>query len=429
MDKKRTYSFSLEKKLVLGIGALSTVTYGTSAFFIFVLSDYATHIIPHWMFTLLTLVLGVLWSCIFGWMVARWISKPIVELEQAAARASAGDLRVEIKEPKSDDEIAALSHSFALMITNLRTMIKDIDLSSEHAAKSVNELTAASEQAAVQIEQISVTMDQIARGAESQARHTKTMAESVEAAGELSREANEYAEHSRKLSQQMLTTLTESSKVVESLVEGMHKLAKENQHSIQTVRRLEQNAAQIGSITRVVSELAGQTNLLALNASIEAARAGEHGKGFAVVADEVRQLADESGKAAANITALIEQMQREVANAVKQIEEQVTIADAESERGEQTTEALRNIAGSVHEVVASVEHIASIIEKQSENMKVMMQDARNVAKVANETSHGAEVIYQATQDQTAFMEEVAAAGQVLRTQSEQLKEHVAKFQI
>ncbi|CEH30716.1 hypothetical protein AM501_00940 [Aneurinibacillus migulanus] len=429
MEGKPAYSFGLVKKLVLGISGLSAVTYGTSAFFIFVISDYVTHIIPDWLFTLLTLVLGVIWSGIFGWIIARWLVKPIVELEQAASRASAGDLRVEIREMDSGDEIAALSRSFARMINNLRTMIQDINYSSEHAAASVTELTVASDEAATQIEQISVTMEQIAHGAENQARHTRTMVESVEAADELCREATDYAENSRQLSKQMIATLTESGKVVQSLVEGMHKLAQENEHSIATVRRLEQNAEQVGNITRVVSELAGQTNLLALNASIEAARAGEHGKGFAVVADEVRQLADESGKAASNITTLIEQMQREVTSAVKQIQEQVIIADTESKRGEQTTQALRNISGSVHEVVDAVERIASLIERQSESMKVMMRDARDVAQVAHETARGAEVISQAAQEQTAFMEEVAAAGQVLRTQSEQLKEYVSKFQL
>lgn len=429
MNNKPTHSFGLVKKLVLGISGLSAVTYGTSGFFIFVISDYVTHIIPYWLFILLTLGLGVFWSGVFGWLIARWIVKPIVELEQAASRASAGDLRVDIGELKSGDEIAALSRSFALMISNLRAMINDINQSSEHAAASVSELTVASDEAALQIEQISVTMDQITQGAENQARHTEAMVESVEAVGELSREAAEHAESSRNLSRQMLTTLAESGKVVESLVEGMHKLAQENEQSIETVRRLEQNAAQIGSITRVVSELADQTNLLALNASIEAARAGEHGKGFAVVADEVRQLADESGKAASNITALIEQMQREVTGAVRQIQGQVIIADTESKRGEQTMQALRNISSSVHEVVASVERIAALIERQSESMKVMMKDARDVARVAHETSRGAEIVSQAAQEQTAFMEEVAAAGQVLRTQSEQLKEYVSKFQL
>ncbi|WP_047150776.1 methyl-accepting chemotaxis protein [Aneurinibacillus tyrosinisolvens] len=429
MNKKARYPMSLQRKLVIGISGLSAVTYGTSAFFIFVLGKYVTSFMPSWLFTMLTLMMGVFWSGVFGWLVARWISRPIVELEEAAYLASKGDLRSEVKVPGSRDEIQALAQSFAAMIGNLRTMIKDINHSSEHAVQSVAELTQASGQAAVQIEQISVTMDQIARGADNQAGHTNTMVESLESLGELGNEVNHHVENSRRLSGQMLTTLQESGKVVASLVQGMHSLAEENQHSIEAVKRLEENAGQIGNITRVVSELAGQTNLLALNASIEAARAGEHGRGFAVVADEVRQLADESGKAAASINGLIEQMQREVANAVHQISEQVAIADTESKRGEETTKALVNIANSVDEVVASVENIASLIGRQLESMRVAMQDARDVAGVAAETSKGAEIVSLAAQEQTAFMQEVAAAGQVLRDQSEQLKGYVSKFQV
>lgn len=429
MGKPNASRFGLEKKLVIGIALLSLVTYSTSALFIFFLQDYVTNYMPSWLFTLLTLLLGVFWSGVFGFGVARWITKPIVELEQVASRAAEGDLRGEVRVPDSQDEIAALTRSFAKMIASLRGMITDINQSAEHAAAGVEELTEASEQAAIQIEQISVTMDQIARGADQQVTYTDTMVRSVSQTERLSQEASEYAGQSRDLSHRMLSTLGTSSQVVSSLVNGMHRLAEENQHSIETVRRLEENAKQIGAITQVVSELAGQTNLLALNASIEAARAGEHGRGFAVVADEVRNLADESGRAASSITELIEMMQKEVGSVVSQIHEQVAIADMESKRGEETTKALHEIEQSVREVVAAVEQIAELIVRQTTSMQVMMRNADDVARVAREASQGSEVIAHAAQEQTAFMEEVAAAGQVLRGQSEQLKEYVARFRI
>ena len=62
----------------------------------------------------------------------------------------------------------------------------------------------------------------------------------------------------------------------------------------------------IGEKTKVINDIVFQTKLLSFNASVEAARAGEQGKGFAVVADEVGKLAEMSGKASQEITAMLE---------------------------------------------------------------------------------------------------------------------------
>ncbi|WP_339060872.1 methyl-accepting chemotaxis protein [Tepidibacillus marianensis] len=425
---ERRYQFGLTRKFVLGIVALSTVTYGFSAFVILGLKNYVSFLSYNW-FVIGTLFLGIVWSGIFGYLAARILTRPLKEIEKVAMKAAEGDLQTDVNVVRSDDELRALGLAFNQMISNIRNVIQEIHHIFELTNSHVMELNQASEQAASSSEHISQTIDEISKGAEQQAEATNTTVDSITQIHHLSETVHQKANQTKNNSYQMKKVIEESIDAVHSLVGGLSNIAQRNQQSIQVVRGLEQHAKEIGTITSVVGDISEQTNLLALNASIEAARAGEHGLGFAVVADEVRKLADESRKAAQTISERIQQMQLEVENVVVQISNQVELAMAESNKGEETKTALSNVTENVNDVVDSVNSIGNLITEQVFHIEKTKREAAQVATIAKQTSSGSQQVAASTEEQTASMEEIAATTQLLKEQTNQLRESILKFKI
>lgn len=112
-----------------------------------------------------------------------------------------------------------------------------------------------------------------------------------------------------------LATTSENTSALNAVVSNVHEMVEKTKVIADTVEVLNQQASQIGGIVNIIKEVADQTNLLALNAAIEAARAGEQGRGFAVVADEVRKLAERTGTATMEISALVNSIRQEAVNA------------------------------------------------------------------------------------------------------------------
>ena len=141
------------------------------------------------------------------------------------------------------------------------------------------------------------------------------------------------------------------------------------------VAALVEAAARIGTITGVITSVAGQTNLLALNATIEAARAGEAGKGFAVVAGEVKGLAAQTTRATGEIAGQIQAMQDAAAGTARVIEE---IARTIARFGEIS----RGIAATVEDQAAATQRVAAAIGDVSSAAEATGSGSRSVLAVS-----------------------------------------------
>ncbi|MFS0788437.1 methyl-accepting chemotaxis protein [Shouchella sp. 1P09AA] len=427
----KRYRFSIRKKIVLGVSAVAGITFATSAIILYFLADYVASMLnidPTWL-TLLVLLAGVIWSGILGYFLSTIITKPLAQLEQAVTEAASGVIDQNVELSKSDDELRALGVAYNKMLSSLHGMVHDIDRNFVETEERVQQLSLATATSSSQAEQIGFTMGEIASGAENAAQAIQETVFSLEETTEMANEMQNKASQSAEQANEMGGLLVTSREMTTSLVKGIEDLTTKQEHSLDSVHRLEEQAQEVGSITAFVGTIAKQTNLLALNASIEASRAGEHGRGFAVVASEVRKLADESTQAVESINQLISTIQEEVKQVVKNIEEQVTVARVQSEQGEKTTNAILEMESSAKIVTEMIEVISNLSDKQKQSIEASSVKTEEVAAIAEQTSAGAQEVTAMTEEQTTALEEIETLSKDLANQAKQLKTTIEKFTI
>jgi methyl-accepting chemotaxis protein/methyl-accepting chemotaxis protein-1 (serine sensor receptor) len=168
-----------------------------------------------------------------------------------------------------------------------------------------------------------------------------------------------------------------------------------------TMKGINDSSRKIADIIGVIDGIAFQTNILALNAAVEAARAGEQGRGFAVVASEVRSLASRSADAAREIKSLIH---------------------ASVERVEHGTQLVDRAGTTMADVVGAIRGVSTIV---SEISTASSEQSTGVAQIKEAVKH----IDEGTQQNSALVEQMAAAANSLSVQAQGLVGVVSAFKL
>ncbi|MGE5708333.1 MAG: methyl-accepting chemotaxis protein, partial [Bacteroidota bacterium] len=247
------------------------------------------------------MLIGSLVALLYGLVLTRMITRPLLQGVALAERLQKGDLTAQLDVDRKD-EIGLLAFSLNDMAQNLRLLVRDLTENSSTLSSAATELSAVSEQltgnslgmnektqsVAVAAEQMSSSIVSVSAAAEQSSHNAHAVATATE---EMTASVGEIAQNADK-----------ARLVTSDAVSNVERAASQ-------VNDLRGAAQEISKVIEVILEIAEQTKLLALNATIEAARAGEAGKGFAVVANEVKELAKQTNRATEEIRAKIETMQ------------------------------------------------------------------------------------------------------------------------
>ncbi len=316
--------------------------------------------------------LSLLLSATCAWLLTSSITGPLAQANAVARQVATGDLTAHI-DYQSKDELGQLLSSLHTMQTSLVQVVANVRSGSEGVATASAEIAQGNNDLSARTENQASALEQTAASMEELGSTVKQNADSARQANQLAMSAS--------------TVAIQGGAVVSQVVE--------------TMKGINDSSKKISDIISVIDGIAFQTNILALNAAVEAARAGEQGRGFAVVASEVRNLAGRSADAAKEIKTLI---------------------SASVERVAQGTTLVDQAGTTMTEVVGAIRRVTDIMGEIS---AASNEQATGVAQVGEAVTQ----MDQATQQNAALVEEMAAAASSLRTQAQDLVQVVAVFKL
>lgn len=366
-----------------------------------------------------------------AYIVSRFISQKIKEVQKLIGEVAKGDLTVSFDRDHLErgDEIHQMGKSLSLMVTSLREMLTEIASQSNTIKHSGELLSQASDEGATAAQDISEKIQEMAVGTQEQTRFAAetndlviAMIEQLKAVvSEMDRlvyEANNTIESAKSGQTQIVKT-----------IDQMHEIKMSSDKSLSVMQNLITASKMIGSITEAISSIATQTNLLALNAAIEAARAGEAGRGFAVVAEEIRKLASQSQESANDIGKIVKDIQVEIDTANSIIQSEGVQVGEGIVAIEATQKEFNGIISGVNETAQTIMAVwGSISETESAGSEVI-NAVDKINGIIQSMAANAQEISASSQQQNAVSEEISASAVQLTSIADDLDQVVRRFKI
>ena len=296
----------------------------------------------------------------------------ILQLLDELADLADGDLRVQATVTESFTGAIADSINFSIdqmraLVSKINETSAEVSSAADQTQQSVGQLSDASQQQAAEIADVSEAVNE--------------MAVSIDMVSYNAAESSSVAERSVEIA-------NTGAEVVQNTIDGMDNIRGQIQETAKRMKRLGESSQGIGDIVALINDIADQTNILSLNAAIQASMAGDAGKGFAVVADEVQRLAERSGAAARQISALVTTIQNDTNEAVSSMEETTAEVVQGTRRAQDAGVALGEIESVSKSLAEIIENISDAARQQAASAGKISNTMKSIQEITSQTTDG-----------------------------------------
>jgi methyl-accepting chemotaxis protein len=353
-------------------------------------------------------IAAVLLSAVFGVLLYRRITQPLISLRSVVDRVNGGDMQARAKLDRAD-ELGAFSNAFDKLLDEriagldkasreneqlnnsvisllqtvfqlsnkdltaraevtedvIGTLSSSINQFSDETSRTLAEVNSIATQVRETSEAVSAQASRVDERAQDDRSSLEQMSNNLQRATKQLMQVAQLSDDSNKAAERASTATDGALRAVSATVRGMDDLRDSISETEKRFKRLGERSQEISSAVSLINTISERTHMLAMNASMQAATAGEAGRGFAVVAEEVQRLSESSRQATTTISQLVQNIQLETNETLYTMNRLISQVVSQSEQAQRAGEQMTLSQSTTAQLVQLVGQIANFSEQQS----------------------------------------------------------------
>ena len=378
--------------------------------------------------TISLVIIATIIAAFIGLLITFGIQKNMKTISRKLNEVAEGNLTVQVN-AQSRDEFQGLAKTANNMIANNKKLVTKLSGTVKQLETSAGNVNTASEDISNYSGDITRAIDEISEGMDKQAEHAQECVVKTSVLSDKIKDISQMVEAVKGLVDQTERMIEQGTKIVQVLSERAQETSNITARVGDSIATLKTESETINGFVQTISDISEQTNLLSLNASIEAARAGEAGRGFAVVAEEIRKLADDSSRAAGEISRNVQNISAQTASSVASAKEAENMVALQTKAVSEVIQVFEDMSKQMTGLFENLKEIANSTEAANKDRDDTLDAVENISAIIEETASGSALVREMANQLLNSVDKLSETANALDEDMQGLKTEISVFKI